>query len=82
MVVGLLEAELTLYSFVSLTKALNIFCSFGGTYSDVEAGLDLIAKGVIKPQIETGSLADFPKVLADLHEGKIKSRIVLLPEGL
>ena len=48
--------------------------------ADLEDCLDLIAKGKLKPQVETGDLNDFPEVLKRLHEGKIKSRIVLVPK--
>lgn len=80
--VGLLDPNLSFHSVNAVRKQLNILCSYGGTYSDVRASLDLVAKGVIRPQVETGNLAEFPKVLADLHAGKIKSRIALVPEGL
>jgi propanol-preferring alcohol dehydrogenase len=80
--VGLLDPNLSFHSVNAIRKQLNILCSYGGTYSDVQASLDLVARGVIKPQVETGHLAEFPKVLADLHAGKIKSRIALVPEGL
>lgn len=80
--VGLLDPNISFHSVNAVRKQLNILCGYGGTYSDIEASLDLIAKGVIKPQVETGSLADFQRILADLHAGKIKSRIALVPEGL
>lgn len=47
---------------------------------DLEDGLDLVSKGALKPQVETGDLDDFPEVLERLHHGKIKSRIVLIPK--
>lgn len=82
MLVGLFELNLPLPSLVAVPKRLDILCSYGGDHSDLEASLNLIAKGVVKPQVVTGRMADFPTVLADLHSGKIKSRIVLIPEGL
>ena len=42
--------------------------------------MDLISQGKLRPQVETGNLKDFPTVLESLHEGKIKSRIALVPE--
>ncbi|OAG37755.1 hypothetical protein AYO21_07998 [Fonsecaea monophora] len=80
--VGLLHGELTLPSLVAVRKQLDILCSYGGTTDDLVACLDLISNGVITPQVETGSMADFPRILADLHAGKIKSRIALVPEDL
>ena len=77
--VGLLAAELTLYSFLCVRKQLQILCSYGGTMKDLTECLELIAEGVVKPQVVTGSLDDFDKVLQDLHAGKVKSRIALIP---
>lgn len=53
--------------------------NYGGQYQDVVEVLDLIAKKAVRPQVEIGDLKDFPKVLQDLHEGKIKSRMALIP---
>jgi alcohol dehydrogenase, propanol-preferring len=47
---------------------------------DLEEALDLVHQGALKPQVETGDLADFPDVLEKLHNGKIKSRIALIPK--
>ncbi|KAK5064446.1 hypothetical protein LTR84_000279 [Exophiala bonariae] len=80
--IGLLNPNLSFHSVEAVRKQLNILCSYGGTHVDLRASLDLVAKGIIKPQVETGRLEDFPKVLADLHAGKIKSRIALVPEGV
>ncbi|EXJ59319.1 uncharacterized protein A1O5_12200 [Cladophialophora psammophila CBS 110553] len=80
--VGLLQAELTLPSMIAVRKRLDILCSYGGTVEDLVACLVLIGQGVIKPQVVTGSMADFPSVLEDLHAGKIQSRIALVPEDM
>ncbi len=42
----------------------------------------MIADGSLKPQVETVAMQDFPTALRDLHEGRVKSRVVLIPEGL
>jgi len=77
--VGLLGADLTLHNNLAVRKKLTILCSYGGIYEDVVDCLDLIAQGKLRPQVETGALNDFPSVLERLHEGKIKSRIALIP---
>jgi propanol-preferring alcohol dehydrogenase len=71
---------LTLHNALAVRKKLTILCSYGGIYEDVEDCLDLIAKGKLQPQVETGDMEDFPSVLERLHEGKIKSRIALIPK--
>lgn len=78
--VGLLGPELTLHNSLAVRKKLTILCSYGGIYEDVVDCLDLISQGKLRPQVETGNLKDFPSVLESLHEGKIKSRIALVPE--
>jgi propanol-preferring alcohol dehydrogenase len=78
--VGLLAPSLTIDNFKAVTKQLSILCSYGGTMSELRACIELIAEGELRPQVVTGRLDDLPQVLVDLHEGKIKSRIALLPD--
>lgn len=78
--VGLLGAELTINNILCVRKRLSILCSYGGKMEDLEDALDLVHKGTLNPQVETGDLDDFPKVLERLHHGAIKSRIALIPK--
>lgn len=64
---------------ICIKKRLTIVFNYGGKYEDVGEVLDLISKKIVRPVVETGDLKDFPKVLQDLHEGKIKSRMALIP---
>lgn len=77
--VGLLAPEITLPTILVVRKHLQILCSYGGTMDDLKACLDLISKGQLKPQVEKGDLDKFADVLDDLHHGKIRSRIALVP---
>lgn len=77
---GLISQQAPLMVGLSVMKAISIDCNYGGTIESLGECLDLIAKGVIQPRIETGSVEDLPKVLRDLDEGKVKSRMVLLPD--
>ena len=79
MQVGLLSKEITINNFLAVRKHLQILCSYGGTMEDLKQCLKLIASGDLRPQVETGKLADFPKALDDLHHGRVKSRIALVP---
>ncbi|KAJ5783078.1 hypothetical protein N7457_004852 [Penicillium paradoxum] len=65
---------------IGIRKRLSIIFTYGGQYRDLVDVLDLIAKGVIKPQVELGKLQDFPRVLKELGEGKIKDRIALVSD--
>lgn len=65
---------------IGTRKRLSYIFSYGGQVCDLENVLDLIAKGIIRPQVEEGKLADFPTVLQDLLAGKIKARVALMHE--
>jgi len=59
-----------------------VLYTFGGHSADIVEGMKMIADGSLKPQVETVAMQDFPTALRDLHEGRVKSRVVLIPEGL
>lgn len=81
MYIGLLAHQLNVNTLRCITKHITVLFSYGGLPQDVEEGLEMIAQGTLRPQVETGSLDDFPKVLDDLHQGRIKSRIALIPSS-
>jgi propanol-preferring alcohol dehydrogenase len=78
-VVGLLAPEITIHTYLAVKKRLHILCSYGGLREDLEEALDLISRKIITPRVEKGKMEDFPRILEDLHNGKIKSRIALVP---
>ncbi|KAK5117603.1 hypothetical protein LTR62_005025 [Meristemomyces frigidus] len=78
--VGLISPALQLIPLVSVSKAITIKCHYNGSKKALVECLDLMAKGVIQPKVETDSVQNLPKVLKDLDEGRIKSRMVLLPD--
>lgn len=63
-----------------IRKRLSFIFSYGGLQKDLVEVLDLIARGVINPQVEKGRLEDFPTVLKDLCAGKIKDRVALVAQ--
>ncbi|GAB1214900.1 hypothetical protein ATERTT37_004079 [Aspergillus terreus] len=75
--VGTLDRKNELDMKIGIRKRLSIIFSYGGQYDDLVEVLDLIAKGVIQPQVETKGLLEFPQVLKDLCDGKIKDRVAL-----
>ena len=77
--IGLLAAHISIDNFLSVRKHLSILCSYGGTMEDLKQCLSLIANGKLRPQVESGKFEDFPRILEDLHAGKVKSRITLTP---
>lgn len=78
--VGLLSQQVPIIPLVVVGRALTIQGSYSGSIPAFHECLELMAKGVLRPSIETGSIEDLPKVLKDLDDGKIKSRMVLLPD--
>ncbi|KAF2715359.1 NAD(P)-binding protein, partial [Pleomassaria siparia CBS 279.74] len=78
--VGTLNHETTVYMKVGIRKRLSIIFSYGGQTQDLKEALDLIAQRVLDPIVADGKLADFPRTLKDLEDGKVKRRIALLHE--
>jgi len=76
--VGTLNHENLVHMKVAIRKRLSIIFSYGGQKRDLREALDLIAQGVLNPQVTNGKLADFPKVLKELEAGKVTGRIALL----
>lgn len=76
--IGTLDLENTVHMKVGIRKRLSIVFSYGGQLRDLEEVLALIAKGAIEPQVEDMRLDDFPRVLKDLCNGKIRGRVALL----
>lgn len=62
-------------------KRLSYIFSYGGQVEDLKEVLDLIAKGVIRPQVKPGKLEDFPTVLKDLEDGKVEARVALVQDA-
>lgn len=78
--IGTLNLENTVHMKIGIRKRLSIIFSYGGQLRDLKDVLDLIAKKAIEPQVEPGRLQDFPTVLHDLCDGKVKARVALVHE--
>ncbi|TPX07207.1 uncharacterized protein E0L32_010910 [Thyridium curvatum] len=76
--IGSLNTENTIHMKIGTRKRLSYIFSYGGQVQDLKLVLDLIAKGAIRPQVTTGKLEDFPKVLRGLEEGTVTGRVALL----
>lgn len=55
--------------------------SFWGTSVELKEVLRYIAEGRIKPQVETGKLADVNHWIDELKQGRVKSRMALMPKA-
>lgn len=78
--IGTLSLDNTVHMKVGVRKRLSIIFSYGGQLKDLEEVLDLISKKHITPQVEQGSLDDFPRWLNDLCDGRVKARVALTPQ--
>ena len=78
--VGLLGDALIINNSLCTRKKLSILFSYGGTAEDVVECLRMIQRGTLKPQVETTDMDNFPRVIQDLHEGKFKGRMALIPK--
>jgi len=78
--VGLISPTATLIPVLMVSNMINIKGSFAGTIEGLRECLELLERGVIKPEIITGSIEDVPQVLKELDEGKYQGRKVLLPD--
>ena len=65
---------------MGIRKRLSFIFSYGGQREDLEELLGLMSKKVINPQVETDRLENFPQVLQDLCDGKVKARMALTSE--
>jgi propanol-preferring alcohol dehydrogenase len=74
---GLGSAKLTFDQNDLLVREIRILGSFWGTSLDQVEVFDLVKRGVITPQVETGKFKDLNEILQKLEKGQIKSRLVL-----
>jgi propanol-preferring alcohol dehydrogenase len=78
--VGLLAEEVPLLPLVTVAKGLTIKGSYNGSVEAYRECLDLMGRGVLTPEVQTGSIEDLRDVLRRLDEGDIKGRMVLMPD--
>lgn len=78
--VGTMDTENTVHMKIGVRKRLSYVFSYGSQVEDLKEVLELIAKGDIRPQVETARLDELPDILERLKDGKIQSRIALLHE--
>lgn len=57
----------------------HISAPFWGPRSDLEAVIDLAARGVLEAEVETGGLADVLRLYRRLRAGEIRGRAVVVP---
>jgi propanol-preferring alcohol dehydrogenase len=78
--VGLLAEQVPLLPLVSVVSGLTIKGSYNGSAQAYGECLDLMARGILTPEVQIGSVEDLPDVLRRLDEGGIQGRMVLMPD--
>lgn len=78
MPIGLQDAHLTFDLNALAFREFTILGNFWGTSQDQAEVFQLVKEGLVTPQVETTSYLNVNTVLKDLHDGKIKSRMVLV----
>lgn len=77
--VGTMDTENMVHMKIGVRKRLTFVFSYGAHVDDLKEALELIARGNIRPQVETARLDELPDVLKRLGNGEVKSRIALIP---
>ncbi|CZT20238.1 related to alcohol dehydrogenase [Ramularia collo-cygni] len=80
--VGLLSPTVTVIPGIIVTNVLTLKGSFCGTVDGLRECLDLVGRGIVKPELVEGSINDLPQVLKKLDDGKVRGRQVLMPDWL
>lgn len=81
MPIGLGATHLTFDLGAFAFKEFEILGNFWGTSQDQVEVFELVKKGLVTPQIETTSYLNVNTVLKNLHDGHIKSRMVLVHDS-
>lgn len=64
-----------------LAKELTLKSSSYGTKEELGEVLKAIADGVLQPKVETRPLSECAQVLEEMHQGKLKCRVALVPDS-
>jgi D-arabinose 1-dehydrogenase-like Zn-dependent alcohol dehydrogenase len=79
--VGLGALQVPFLPMVVASNEIRVQGSFWGTSMELREVLRSIADGRIKPQVEAGTLGDVSHWIDELRQGRVKSRIALLPKA-
>ncbi|KAF4555243.1 Zinc-binding dehydrogenase-like protein 8 [Elsinoe fawcettii] len=80
--IGSLSTENTIYMKIGTRKRLSFIFSYGGQAKDTAEVLQLISRGLIRPQVATQPMEMFPQVVRELERGQIQGRIALTYDHL
>ncbi|KAF2159801.1 hypothetical protein M409DRAFT_37868 [Zasmidium cellare ATCC 36951] len=78
--VGLISQQGPLLPLVMTMRSITFKGSYNGEVNALKECLDLLSRGVIKPEIEKTSIENLQQVMDDLDAGKYQGRMVLTPD--
>jgi alcohol dehydrogenase, propanol-preferring len=78
--VGLGSLQVPFLPMIIASNEIRVQGSFWGTSVELKQLLRYIADGKIKPQVDTGKLEDVNHWLEELKNGRVRSRMALMPE--
>lgn len=79
--VGLGAEHTTLTTADVIHQKARILGTSGGTRDDIEACYALLKKGVLVPVVERLPFSDVPEGIDRLRQGRVRGRLVVVPEG-
>ncbi len=77
--VGVGNGQAAIQTAALITYQIRVQGTFWGTHAELEAVYELIKSGKVCPNVETAPLKEVNHWLEELHAGRVKSRIALLP---
>lgn len=77
--VGVGNGKVTVQSAAMITFQVRVQGTFWGTHKDLSEALQLISKNQVIPSVETAPMKDVNHWLEELHAGRVKSRMAMIP---
>ena len=74
--VGMGKLEAAINTYPMIIKKVDLRGSNGGTKEDIATVLDWVAKGELKPKIETITWEEIPEGIERLKRGEVSGRLV------
>lgn len=81
-ITGLMANSLNISPVRTMIKNLTVKTSYFATKSDLEIVLQAIADGKLRPRVEERPFSECAQVLHDMHAGKLKNRVAIVPDAV
>ncbi|KAI0688134.1 alcohol dehydogenase [Cytidiella melzeri] len=81
-ITGLMANQLNASPMLTMLKNLTLKTSYWGCKSELAEILEAIGQGKLKVLVQERPMSEVAKMLHDMHEGKIKNRVAVIPDAL